>query len=435
MKLQFRSPKGVPDILPKDQKYWDFIIETVNKRAQSFGFEKISLPIFEESGLYQKGTGINTDIVQKEMYNVKPYSNIEKESNSREYALRPEFTPGIIRAYIEHGMQTKSQPVKLITTGPVFRHDKPQKGRYRQFWQFNLEVIGNKNPLTDALLILLIHQIYIDLGLKNKTIIEINNIGCKKCQPRIRKKLIKLLEPIQSKLCPTCQDRIYSNPLRVIDCKNKKCQKQVSSLPHIIDFICTDCKKDFTHTLEYLDDLKVAYDLNPYLVRGLDYYTGTTFEVKDKKDAQKQSSLAGGGHYDRLMKLYGGPDTPAIGFAGGIERLVDKLKEEEVEVPSKSKTDVFIVQIGKKAQKKAMSLISSLSEKNYSVGCAVGKETLSAQLKVANKISAKLALIIGQREILDKTIIVKDLDEATQETVDQEEIEIYINKKLDEKKS
>lgn len=434
MKLQFRSPKGVPDILPKDQKYWDFIIDTVEKRAQSFGFEKIILPIFEESTLYQKGTGINTDIVQKEMYNVTPYSNLDKETD-KEYALRPEFTPGIIRSYLEHGMHTKTQPVKLLSIGPVFRHDKPQKGRYRQFWQFNLEAVGSKNPLTDALLILLIYQVFVDLGLKNKIVLEINNIGCKKCQPRIRKKLIKLLEPLQSKLCPTCQDRIYSNPLRVIDCKNKKCQKVVSTLPHIIDFICTDCKKDFTHTLEYLDDLKVAYDLNPYLVRGLDYYTGTTFEIRDKDDPQKLTSLGGGGHYDGLIKLYGGPDTPAIGFAGGVERVVEKLKSEEIKLPSQSKTDIFLVQIGKKAQKKVMSLISELSEKHYSVGCAVGKETLSAQLKVANKVRAKLALIIGQREMLDKTIIVKDMIEATQETVDQDDIETYINKKLDEKKS
>lgn len=434
MKLQFRSPKGVPDILPQDQKYWDYIIDIVNKRTLAFGFEKIILPIFEESGLYQKGTGINTDIVQKEMYEVRALNQIEDETEKK-LALRPEFTPGIIRAYLEHGMQTRTQPVKLLSIGPVFRHDKPQKGRYRQFWQFNLEVIGNNNPLTDALLILLIYQIYSDLGLKNKIILEINNIGCKKCQPKIRKTLINLLEPLQPKLCQACQDRIYSNPLRVLDCKNKKCQKLVSSLPHVIDFICNDCKNHFTHVLEFLDDLKVAYDLNPYLVRGIDYYTSTTFEIRDKDDPQKLTSLGGGGHYDGLMKLYGGPDTPAIGFAGGVERIVEKLKSEEIKVPIKSKTDIFIIQIGKQAQKKVMSLMTDLSEKNYHISCAVGKDTLSSQLKVANKIQSKLALIIGQREMLDKTIIVKDMEEATQETISQDDLEAYINRKLDEKKS
>lgn len=434
MKLQYRSPKGVLDILPEDQKYWDYVIEVVEKRASAFGFEKIILPTFEEIELYQKGTGINTDIVQKEMYEVRPTLFFEQEPNKK-YALRPEFTPGVIRAYLEHGMQTKTQPVKLLSIGPLFRHDKPQKGRYRQFWQFNVEAIGSPDPLTDALLILLIYQIYTALGLKNKIILEINNIGCKKCQPKIRKKLISLLEPLQEKLCTTCQDRIYSNPLRIIDCKNKKCQKTVDSLPHIIDFICPECKKYFTCVLEYLDDLKVTYDLNPYLVRGLDYYTSTTFEVRDKDDPQKLTSLGGGGHYDGLMKLYGGPDTPGLGFAGGIERIVEKLKTEKIKLPIKSKTDIFVIQIGKKAQKKAMSLITDLAEKNYHVGCAVGKNTLSTQLRVANKIKAKLALIIGQREMLDKTIIVKDMEEATQETIDQEELEAYINKKLDEKSS
>lgn len=434
MKLQFRSPKGVSDILPQDQKYWDYIEDIVNKRALAFGFEKISLPIFEEAGLYQKGTGISTDIVQKEMYEVRPLNSFDDEPDKK-YVLRPEFTPGIIRSYLEHGMQTKPQPVKLLSIGPVFRHDKPQKGRYRQFWQFNMEVIGNNNPLTDALLILLIYQIYVDLGLRNKIVLEINNIGCKKCQPKIRKKLISLLEPLQPKLCPTCQERIYSNPLRVLDCKNKKCQKAISNLPHIIDFICNDCKSHFTHVLEFLDDLKVAYDLNPYLVRGIDYYTSTTFEIKDKDDPQKLTSLGGGGHYDGLMKIYGGSDTPAIGFAGGIERIIEKLKQEEIKVPNKSKTDIFIIQIGKKAQKKAMSLMTILTEKNYHVGCAVGKDTLSSQLKIANKIKTKLALIIGQREMIDNTIIIKDMEEATQETISQDELESYINKKLDEKKN
>jgi histidyl-tRNA synthetase len=435
MKFNFQSPKGVLDVLPSDQKYWDHIVNIVNKRALSFGFEKIILPIFEDAGLYQKGTGINTDIVQKEMYEVKPFNTQDSISiKDKRYALRPEFTPGAIRAYLEHGMISKPQPVKLLSIGPVFRHDKPQKGRYRQFWQFNVEAIGSKNPLIDALLILMIHQIFTDLGLKDTIVLEINNIGCSKCQGKIRKKIIEFIEPIQSKLCPVCQNRIYSNPLRIIDCKEKKCQKIVSTLPHIIDFICNDCKRHFTKVLEYLDDLKVTYDLNPYLVRGIDYYTSTTFEIKDKNDPTKQNSLGGGGHYDNLIKNYSNQNIPGLGFAGGIERIVEKLKTEEIKIPSKSQTDIFIVQIGKKAQKKSMSLIAELASKNYQVGCAIGKDTLSSQLKIANKVKTKFAIIIGQREILDNTIIIKNMQEATQETIDQSDLEAYLNKKLNESK-
>jgi len=429
MKLNFQSPKGVPDILPQDQKYWDFVSNIVQKRCQAFGFDKIGLPIFEDIGLFQKGTGINSDIVQKEMYEVKRLSDEPDEDHIR-YALRPEFTPGIARAYLEHGMQIRPQPVKLFAYGPVFRHDKPQKGRYRQFYQFNMEVLGAKDPLIDSLLLLLIWQIYADLGLKNEITLEINNIGCKKCQPKIRKELISLLEPLESKLCPTCQSRIYTNPLRVLDCKNKSCQSIVHTLPHLIDFICADCKKYFMNTLEYLDELKVPYDLNPFLVRGIDYYTSTTFEVKDNADPNKLTSLGGGGRYDNLLALYGGHDIAAIGFAAGMDRIIEKIKTLEIKVPSESKTDIFIIQIGAKAKKLALNLIADFTQKNYAVSCAVGKDTLSSQLKAANKVKAKYALIIGQREIIDKTVIVKNMTEATQDTIELAELEKYLNIKL-----
>ncbi len=435
MKLNFQSPKGIPDILPEDQKYWDYVLNIIEKRANSFGFEKLILPIFEDMKLYQKGTGINSDIVQKEMYEVKRLTEKLSDADDIRYALRPEFTPGVARAYLEHGMFTRPQPVKLFSVGPVFRHDKPQKGRYRQFHQCNLEVIGIKDALVDALLILLIWQIYVDIGLKNECILEINNIGCKKCQPKIRKKLIAAIEPVQSKLCPTCQSRLYTNPLRVLDCKNKSCQEVAKNFPHIIDLICPDCKKYFTQVLEYLDELKVPYDLNPFLVRGLDYYTSTTFEIKDKADPTKQTSLGGGGRYDNLMSLYASQDIPAIGFAGGIERIVEKLKLLEIKVPKKAKTDIFIIQIGPKAKKLSLNLMADLVNKNYSVSCAVGKDTLSSQLKAANKVGTKIALIIGQREIIDQTVIIKNMIEATQETIDFEDLEKYLNEKLSEQTS
>jgi histidyl-tRNA synthetase len=432
MKINYKSPKGVPDILREDQKYFDFIVESVEKRCFAFGFEKITLPIFEDMRIYQKGTGINTDVIQKEMYEVTRLAeaNDEQEDKNKKYVLRPEFTPGIARAYLEHGMFTRPQPVKILTVGPVFRHDKPQKGRYRQFHQFNTEIIGSQDPLTDSLMILLVWQIFVDIGLRNEIVLEINNIGCRKCQPKIRKKFISLLEPHQNKLCQNCQNRIYSNPLRILDCKNKNCQKVIKNLPHIIDLICSDCKKHFMQVLEYLDELKVPYDLNPFLVRGLDYYTLTTFEVRDKNDPTKQLSFGGGGRYDNLIQLYGGPNTPALGYAGGIERIIDKLKEKEINIPTKNKTEIYIIQLGEKAKKYALNLISDLTEKNFHVGLAVGKNTISSQLKAASRAKAKLAIIIGQKEIIDKTIIVKDLDEAIQETIDQKDLEDYLTQNL-----
>lgn len=432
MKINFKSPKGVPDILKEDQKYFDFIVESVEKRCFAFGFEKITLPIFEDMRIYQKGTGINTDIIQKEMYEVTRFTglNDDQEDKNKKYVLRPEFTPGVARAYLEHGMFTRPQPVKILTIGPVFRHDKPQKGRYRQFHQFNTEIIGSQDPLTDSLLVLLVWQIFVDIGLRNDIVLEINNIGCRKCQPKIRKKIITLLEPHQSKLCQNCQNRIYSNPLRILDCKNKNCQKVAKEIPHIIDLICPECKKHFMQVLEYLDELKVPYDLNPFLVRGLDYYTLTTFEIRDKNDPSKQLSFGGGGRYDNLIQLYGGPNIPALGYASGIERIIDKLKEKEIKIPPKIKTEIYIIQLGEKAKKYALNLIAELTEKNFHVGCAVGKNTISSQLKAASRAQAKLAIIIGQKEIIDKTIIVKDLNEAIQETIDQKDLEDYLSQKL-----
>jgi len=431
MKIIFKSPKGIPDILPSEQKYWDFVKKIVETRSMAFGFEKLELPIFEDAKLYQKGTGLSSDIVQKEMYEVRRLgAENEEDEKDVKFALRPEFTPGVCRSYVEHGMFTRPQPVKLLSIGPLFRHDKPQKGRFRQFNQFNMEVIGNSDPLTDALLILLVWQIYADLGLKNEVVLKINNTGCKKCQPKIRKNIIAALENSRTRLCVDCQNKIYTNPLRVLDCKNESCQKIVANLPHIIDIICPDCKKHFMEVLEYLDELKVPYDLNPFLVRGFDYYTSTTFEICDKKDPTKKATLGGGGRYDNLIALYGGNDTPAIGFAGGFERIIDRIKEIEVKVPETSKTDIFIIQIGKQAKKIALNLIADLTEKHYHVSCAVGKDTLSSQLKVANKVRAKLAIIIGQRELLDKTVIIKDMRDTTQETVEMTELEGVLNDKL-----
>lgn len=430
MKPKYKLPRGTYDILPKDQPYWQFIKNTVTKRCLSFGYGELDTPIYELAEIFQKGVGESTDVVQKEMFEARRMGMVDDE-NEEKYALRPEFTASACRAYLEHSMHTWSQPVKLFNPGgPVFRYSRPQKGRYRQFQQFNIETMGNGEPLTDALTILLVWQIYSDLGLKKYLSLQINSIGCKKCQPKIKKRLISELEPYQDKLCVDCQRRLYTNPLRVLDCKDKKCHKIVESLPQIVDLICSECRKHFMSVLEYLDELKITYDLNPFLVRGLDYYTRTTFEVCDKKDKSAQSSLGGGGSYNNLIELYGGPATPAIGFAGGIERIIEKLKEKEIPIPEISETDIFIIYIGDRAKKIALHIISDFSELGYKISCAVGKNTLKSQLKAANKVRAKIAIIVGQREALDKTTIVRNMRESNQETVDRKDLEQHLNKIL-----
>ena len=430
--MKIQKPRGTRDILPEDQKYWQFIFNCVNKRCQGFGFGKIETPMFEAKQLYVRGIGETTDIVEKEMYEVSRLGNITSDDNEdkESLVLRPEYTAGVIRAYLENGMQTWPQPVKLYSYGPLFRYDKPQKGRYRQLWQFNFEIIGDDNPLTDTLLILLIWQIFCDLGLKENIIVDINSIGCKSCRPKIRKKIVEYFRKYSTSLCVDCQKRLEFNPLRILDCKVEKCQKIAVSSPQILDNLCDECKKFFTSVLEYLDQINIPYDLNPRLVRGLDYYTRTTFEIRDKNDVNRQASLGGGGRYDNLIELLGGKSTPAVGFAGGIDRIIEKLKEKEVKVPDIKGVDIFIVQLGDKAKKIALSLISDLGQKGFGVSCLFGKESLKAQLRDANKMKAKFALIIGQREALDDTIIVKNMDEVSQETISMEELDNYLYNKL-----
>jgi histidyl-tRNA synthetase len=430
--MKIQKPRGTKDILPDNQKYWQYVNDAVDKRCQSFNFGKIETPVIEFKNLYSRGIGEATDIVEKEMYEVSRSNKtiIEKNENEVEMVLRPEYTAGVVRAYIENGMQSLPQPVKLYSSGPVFRYERPQKGRYRELWQFNMEIIGDSTPLTDALLLLQIWQIFQDLGLKNNIVIDINSIGCKTCRPKIKKKITDYYKQYKNAICLDCQRRLLINPLRLFDCKNEQCQKIILSAPQLVDNLCTECKKHFTQVLEYLDELRIPYDLNPRLVRGLDYYTRTTFEIRDVSDTLRQTALGGGGRYDNLVEMLGGRSTPAIGFAAGIDRIVDKLKELNIEVPETKKAEVYVIQIGDKAKRKALTLINNLGEKGITVCCSFGKESLKAQLKEASKMKAKIALIIGQREALDNTVIVRNMFEATQETININELDTILIKKL-----
>lgn len=425
--MEIQTPRGVFDILPEEQKYWRFLLNIIENTLSSFGFQKIDLPLFEYNFIFEKGIGEGTDVVQKEMFYLS-----RKDEEEKELVLRPESTAQIARAYIEHGMHTWPSPVKLYYFGPMFRYDRPQKGRFRQFYQFGYEILGAPDSFTDAFLIGLTWEIYKKLNLSN-LIIEINSLGCKNCRTKMEKMIVEYFKREKFLLCPDCQIRLSKNPLRILDCKNEKCQPLLESAPALLDCLCDSCREHFKNTLEYLDDLAIPYDLNPKLVRGLDYYTKTTFEIVKKGEKARMSALGGGGRYDDLVELLGGRPTPAIGFAGGIERIIEKIKEEKVEVPKLLGPEIFLVQLGELARRKSLPLLFNLWKAGFKITLALNKESLKSQLKEADKTKVKFALIYGQREALDKTIIVRNMVEGIQETIELEKLGDYLKKKMEEK--
>jgi histidyl-tRNA synthetase len=423
----YQTPRGMADRLPREAKYWRKIEEAVTSLAECYGFERIETPTVEYKDIFAKGVGETTDIVAHQMFLV---SRPGDQDETREMVLRPEYTAGIARAYIQHGMQTWPQPVQLYYIGQLFRAERPQKGRYRQFSQFGFEILGDTSPMSDALVILLSWQILISLGVSKKLILEINSIGCEKCRGKIKKTLQTFFLQYQGKLCQSCQSRIATNPLRILDCKNESCQKINSATPVIVDQLCEECKNHFKGLLEYLDELSIPYDLNPKLVRGLDYYTQTVFEFKDPKDTASQSSLGGGGRYDELVKLFGEQDTPATGVSFGIERIVEKMAENKVKIKEKDKCQIVIVQLGEKAKQKGLALLAVLNETGITARSVLGKESLRSQLKVADKLGAPYAIIIGQKEALDKSVILRDMKTGDQESVEIDALETILKLKL-----
>jgi histidyl-tRNA synthetase len=409
-KPKFSSPTGMHDILPGDQKYFQKIYNISENIANFYGFQKIETPILEETELFSKGTGGSTDIVQKQMYSLRTKGGVF-------LTLRPEFTPGIVRAYIENGMQNLPQPVKLYSIGPLFRHESPQAGRYRQFHQFNLEVFGEESPVIDAQIVQIFYNILKELKLKN-LIIEINSIGDSQCRPYYKKLLVSYLKSREQSLCLNCRRRLRENPLRILDCKEEKCQRVTSLAPQIIDHLCDECHQHFKEVLEFLDELELPYRLNPYLVRGLDYYTKTVFEIYEETEAgQAQGALVAGGRYDALVKLLGGRDTPASGAAAGIERIIAALKTKGGKFPSRPGPKIYLAQLGNMAKRKSLRLMEEFRKAKIEVAESFGRDSLKTQLNKADKVGAKYTLILGQKEALEGTIIIRDMKIGRQETV------------------
>jgi len=419
----FQAPKGMHDVLPSDEAYWEKIEGIVKSLAKSYGFSRLEPPILEHAELYQKTTGEESDVVEKEMYTLKT-------KGGDFLALRPEYTPGISRAYMEHGLSRMGQPQKLFYFGPVFRHDRPQLGRYRQFTQIGFETLGGVNdPIYDAEIISIFSDLLTELKIKN-FVFKINSIGCRICRPIYKKQLFNYYKNHEKELCEDCVKRLKSNPLKLLDCKEDECVKLKAKAPNFLDKLCVTCSAHFKEVLEYLDEIGIPYQLDHRLVRGLDYYSRTVFEIYADGDEAAIGAVAGGGRYDYLMETIGGHLTPAMGGAAGVERLITVLRAKEIGVAPRAPKKVFLAHAGELAKKKAFSLLKDLRGKGISVAEALAKESLKAQLKVADKEGIAIALILGQKEIYENNIIVRDLVSGTQEAVMLDKLPDEIKKRL-----
>lgn len=406
-----RTPKGMHDILPMDQPWWERVESVMGKMADFYNFLKIETPILEFAELFEKGIGGDTDVVSKEMYTVKT-------KGGDVLALRPEGTAPVVRAYLEHSMSRMGPLQKLYYYGPMYRHENPQAGRLRAFHQVGFEIIGGPNdPLYDAQVILIFQRFLEELKIKNVSL-KINSIGCRVCRPLYKKQLQNYYKKHLKNMCAECQNRFETNPLRLLDCKNEKCQPFKEDAPNFFDRLCATCSTHLKTTLEYLDEVQISYVLDNQLVRGLDYYSRTVFEfLIEGGPGENLGAVAGGGRYDYLIELYGGRPAPAVGGAMGIERIIEVMKLQEVKLPEKHEKKVFMIHVGELAKKKSLRIIEELRHGGIQVIEALSKESLKAQLKIADREEVPLALILGQKEIFEESIIIRDLKSSLQETV------------------
>lgn len=423
---QLQSVKGMHDILPQDQDYWQFILKKGKSILEDYGFEKIDTPILESKALFVRSVGESTDIVEKEMYTFKT-------KGGDDLALRPEGTAAIARAYIEHGMHTWPHPIQLWYFGPFFRHENPQAGRYRQMHQLGAETFGDGNAAVDAQLIFVAYKFLENVGLKN-IIVKINSIGDQNCRPQYVKALKDYFRIRGKKLCPGCRIRLKTNILRVLDCAEKECRDTIKDAPNTVDYLDEECKIHFRNVLEFLDEVKVPYLLDPRLVRGLDYYTRTVFEIWPEaptfekvgdstanigeKLENIQFALCAGGRYDKLIHALGGPKTTAAGWAAGVERIILALKTIGTSIPStKPQPKIFIAQLGEFAKRKSLVLFEEFRKSGIMAKTSLGRDSVKSQLRIANRLGIKYTLIIGQKEALDGSVILREMDSGVQETI------------------
>ncbi|MEK7546555.1 MAG: histidine--tRNA ligase [Patescibacteria group bacterium] len=416
--------RGMKDILPGDQKYWALVRGAAEHIASSFGFDRVDTPVLEETALFVRGVGKQTDIVEKEMF-----SFVDQGGESM--TLRPELTAPLARAYINHGMWNHPQPIKWFTWGQVFRHERPQAGRYRQFTQAGLDVFGDRHPVIDANLIFAAYSLFKDVGLD--AVVMVNSIGDAASREAFKEQLVTYYRSKRSHICENCKKRLQRNPMRVLDCKEEGCAAVKAEAPQIVDFLNEESKNHFIRVLEYLDELEVPYQLQPHLVRGLDYYGHTVFEVVGAEDADKpgsQTALAAGGRYDALIETLGGQPTAACGFSWGIERVILRLKEKQVAVQDLNQPEVFVAQLGEPARRKTLALFNALRKDGVKVAESFSRDALKQQLEIANRMGVRFTVILGQKEVLDGTALIRDMDSGIQEILDFKKCAAELKRKL-----
>ena len=397
--------RGFKDILPEDaRRFWE--VESLARQVfNSFGFQEIRTPIMEKTELFQRSIGETTDIVEKEMYTFADRDN-------EFLTLRPEATASVIRAYIEHNMSAAEQISKLFTIGPMFRRERPQKGRFRQFNQIDVELFGDDSPQSDAEVIFMLMHFLSSVGLRDLAL-EINSLGCPDCRLRFSIAILNFLNKRVDNLCPDCLRRAGTNPLRVFDCKVETCANTIAGAPSILDYLCFRCENHFSQVKSLLYDLNISFIINPRMVRGLDYYTKTAFEVKTNA-LGAQNAVAGGGRYNGLVSSLGGPEVPGIGFAVGFERLIACLPEDG---KNKFKTDLFIATLGEQAQKFAFTLTNELRRAGIVAEMDYADKSLKSQLKRADKLNSSFTLIFGDKEIEEKQILLRNMQTKDQQTI------------------
>ncbi len=415
-----KAPRGTRDLLPGEIEKWHYVEKIAREVSEIYGYEEIRTPLFEHTELFQRGIGDTTDVVQKEMYTFE-------DRGGRSVTLRPEGTAAVVRAYLENHLNSGPQPVKVYYMGPMFRYDRPQAGRMRQFHQLGIEAFGSSDAALDAEVISYTYDFFYRLGLRGLRV-EVNSVGCPQCRSRFGEALKSFMEKYEESLCPNCRERLSRNPLRVLDCKEQKCRELLAGAPSIYDYLCRKCSEHFEQVKSYLNLTDVPFEVSGQLVRGLDYYTQTVFEVSPPGDGQ--GSLAGGGRYSNLVEICGGPATPGIGVAIGLERVLLALQSQGVEFPSVKKERVFIATAGDdpagKLNREAMRLLLELRRCDLPAEKDLLRRSLKSQMKQAGRIGAGYAVILGMDELENGTVVVRDMLKGEQSEISRDGLTEYL---------
>ena len=418
------SAEGMVDILPDDQKYWDFVLEKFTKIVEPFSFRKIDTPLLERAELFSKRIGFSESFVSKNMF-------VFKDKKNENLVLRYDLMMGIGRAYVENNMSSLSKPVKLYSYGPVFRNENKKLDILRQFYQFNMSMIGKDDPVIDAQVIFLVKKMLDSIGLKDLEI-QINSVGCGFCADEYKNILSDFIKSKKNRLCNNCKKNIKEDIFSIFGCQNENCQSIFEDAPEVIDSLCEDCNNHFKAILEYLEDLGIPYNLNSRIFKKLNYYTRTSFKILSPKDEDNNSCLlAEGGRHGDLIGALGGNETSAIGSSIYCDRIIDLMKKKEIKIfEKKIKADVLLIQLGRLAKRKALEIFDDMVNKGINVKESLHKDSIKSQLRLAENLGVKFAIIIGQKEVLDKTVLIRDMQSGIQEIINLDKLVDELKKRL-----